>query len=149
MLQTPSLRVHCQVDFVDYERFEKHRDTLSHEAGSTAMNNYFAYLFNAESSVEGIDISHMGIEGEFDLVAYFTTTSPSIAPSGLPTETPTFSPSAVAGGMNIQEQVDGTQLTLQFEGAYYDDDEFQRVLTNTLDSDAFDRRGVHVDTSIV
>lgn len=148
--QTPSLRVLSRISFVDYERFAIHRDTLSDPAGRVAMNGYFAYLFStSESSVQGVDVAHMGIEGEFDLISYFTTTSPTMTPSEVPTPQPTYHPSPAGNAVQIQEITFGTELVLYFEGASYDDGQLHDLLLDFLNEDGFERRSIPVDTSIV
>lgn len=138
---TPSLLVRAIVAFTDHKRFEEYRDILESTKGSQSLNSYFNFLLtDKESQLDNLDVAHMGIQGNFDMVAYFTTVPPTIAPSEQPT------PYVDNGGARMNEEAfEGTQLKLDFEGAIHDDVNFHKLLTDILNSESTSV----VDTQVV
>jgi hypothetical protein len=141
LLQTPSLVVRAVVNFIDHKRFVEYRDILESTKGRQSLNGYFNYLLtDKESQLDNLGVQHMGIQGDFDMVSYFTTVPPTSAPSTGPSE-------YVDNGsaVTIEEEFEGTQMTLLFEGAAHDDFSFHRLLTKILNSKSNDV----VDTTMV
>merc|ERR550539_399824 len=82
LLKTQMIIVHAAVSFTDHKRFEEFRDILQSVKGRASMNSYFNFLLTDKNSdLDNMHLEHMGIEGDFDMVAYFTTTVPSSSPS--------------------------------------------------------------------
>jgi len=132
VLQTPTLMIRAIVSFTDHKRFEEYRNILDNAKGRTSLNNYFNYLFtDKESQLDNIDVQHMGISGEFDMISYFTTVPPTSAPSAGPT------PYVDNGdAVMIQEEFQGAQLELHFEGALHYDVDFHDLLTDILNDES-------------
>lgn len=100
--------VHASVSFIEYKRYEEFRDMLHSVKGRASLNSMFNFLLTDENSdLDNMHVQHMGIEGDFDMVAYFTTMSPSVSPS--------FGSSGSA--MNAQEEISESSelyMTLAF-----------------------------------
>lgn len=137
----PSLMVKASVGFTDHKRFSEYRDILESPKGRGSLNNYFNFLLtDKESQLDNLDVQHMGIEGDFDMVSYFTTVPPTQFPSDAPT------PYVDNGdAVNIQDQFQATSLVLNFEGAVHDDAQFHQRLTELLNAESV----LVADTEIV
>jgi len=100
--------VHASVSFIEYKRYEEFRDMLQSVKGRASLNSMFNFLLTDDNSeLNNMHVQHMGIEGDFDMVAYFTTMSPSVSPS--------YGSSGSA--MNAQEEISESSelyMTLAF-----------------------------------
>lgn len=141
MLQdTPSLKVTAVVNFIDFKRFEEFKGILESSKGRQSLNTFFNYLFTEDSQLDTLAVEHMGIQGDFDMVSYFTTLSPTTAPTDSPT---TYVDNGDA--VMIQEEVELAQMEIFFEGAFHNDVNFHQLLTDILDSEST----MVVDTRII
>jgi len=92
-LKMSMILVHASVSFTMYKRFQEFRDILESVKGRASLNTFFNFLLTDENSeLDNAHVQHMGIEGDFDMISYFTTTPP------------TMSPSTVGGAMNFQKE---------------------------------------------
>eukprot|EP00493_Phyllostaurus_siculus_P020968 UN21293 len=89
-LKMSMILVHASVSFTMYKRFQEFRDILESVKGRASLNTFFNFLLTDENSeLDNAHVQHMGIEGDFDMISYFTTIPP------------TMSPSTVGGAMNF------------------------------------------------
>jgi len=92
-LKMSMILVHASVSFTIYKRFQEFRDILQSVKGRASLNTFFNFLLTDENSeLDNAHVQHMGIEGDFDMISYFTSIPP------------TMSPSTAGGAMNIQKE---------------------------------------------
>jgi len=92
-LKMDMILVHASVSFTIYKRFQEFRDILQSVKGRASLNTFFNFLLTDENSeLDNAHVQHMGIEGDFDMISYFTSIPP------------TMSPSTVGGAMNVQKE---------------------------------------------
>lgn len=78
---TSMIMVRSAVSFTDYKRFQEFRDILLSVKGGASLNSLFNFLLtDKESELDNLNVRHMGIESDFDLISYFTSAAPTAAP---------------------------------------------------------------------
>jgi hypothetical protein len=135
LLQTPTLMVRATVYFTVYKRFEEFRHILQSFKGRASLNAYFSFLLSDnESGLDNMGVQHMGIEGDFDMISYFTTISP--------TPAPTDSLDVIGGSTSL-----GTQIEIRFKGATHNDISLHELLTDVLNSKSTKVVDTHIISS--